>query len=243
MFSLVQRKFWVLSKSDFWGGFGVERQIFGSSFDLFVSGLVTADVFSTFEMDAVDLWIFKQIFEWWTLWIRTIFLSLINFLVGVYNVQVLVSILNFETCCSNSADLLVQWYVHAALLQWFLLRIRFVRSPDTIVFLGTLLWLFSPAWNAIKPTLNVDLICPFVVIDPSDLGATMETIEFFSSLFCYFSKPRVEVAFCWIIFFNHRTALLFQALCLSNLNLSPTHNTCIFTNGNKANLSGIYQTC
>ena len=44
-----------------------------------------------------------------------------------------------------------------------------------------------------------------VVIEPTDLGATME----------------------W----------LFQGLCLSMLNLSPTQSTCLFANGNKASLS------
>ena len=54
-------------------------------------------------------------------------------------------------------------------------------------------------------TLSVGVICPFVVLDPTNLGATKE--------------------------------LLFQSLCLSIFNLSPTQNTCLFTDGNKANLS------
>ena len=33
-------------------------------------------------------------------------------------------------------------------------------------------WLFSPAWDAVKLTLKVGFIFPFVVIDPSDLGST-----------------------------------------------------------------------
>ena len=32
---------------------------------------------------------------------------------------------------------------------------------------------FSPAWDAVKLTLKVCFICPFVVIDPTDLGATI----------------------------------------------------------------------
>ncbi len=36
---------------------------------------------------------------------------------------------------------------------------------DTIVFSGLLVWLFSPALDAVKPTLDVGFICLFVVID------------------------------------------------------------------------------
>ena len=35
------------------------------------------------------------------------------------------------------------------------------------------IWLFSPAWDAIKLTLKVGFICPFVVDDPTNLGATI----------------------------------------------------------------------
>ena len=59
----------------------------------------------------------------------------------------------------------------AVLLLRFLLKIRSVRILDTIVCSGTLLWLFSPAWDANKLTLQVGFICPFVVIDPTNLGA------------------------------------------------------------------------
>jgi hypothetical protein len=31
-----------------------------------------------------------------------------------------------------------------------------------------LVWLFSPAWDAVTLTLDVGFICPFVVIDPTD---------------------------------------------------------------------------
>ena len=50
----------------------------------------------------------------------------------------------------------------AVLLLRFLLKIRSIRILDTIVCSGTLLWLFSPAWDAIKLTLQVGFICPFV---------------------------------------------------------------------------------
>ena len=77
---------------------------------------------------------------------------------------------------------------------------------DTFVCLGALIWLFSPAWDAVKLTLKVGFICPFVVNDPTYLGATI---------------------------------VVAQALCLSIFNLSPTQKTCLFTNGNKANVSVI----
>jgi hypothetical protein len=48
------------------------------------------------------------------------------------------------------------------LLSLFILKIRSVNMLDTMV------WLFSPAWDAIKLTLEFGFICPFVVIDPTD---------------------------------------------------------------------------
>ena len=39
---------------------------------------------------------------------------------------------------------------NTALLSWFLLKIRSVRILDTIVCSGSLFWLFSPAWDAVK---------------------------------------------------------------------------------------------
>ena len=39
--------------------------------------------------------------------------------------------------------------------------------------LGALIWLFSPAWDAVKLTLKVGFICPFVVNEPTNLGATI----------------------------------------------------------------------
>ena len=55
----------------------------------------------------------------------------------------------------------------------FLLKIRSVRKLVTIICSGTLLWLFSPAWDAVNLTLEVGFICLFVVIDPTNLGATI----------------------------------------------------------------------
>ena len=42
---------------------------------------------------------------------------------------------------------------NTALLYRFLLKIRSVRILDTIVCSGSLVWLFSPAWAAVKLTL------------------------------------------------------------------------------------------
>ena len=61
----------------------------------------------------------------------------------------------------------------AVLLLRFLLKIRSVRILDTVICYETLLWLFSPAWDAVILTLQVGFIRPFVVIDPTDLGATI----------------------------------------------------------------------
>ena len=58
----------------------------------------------------------------------------------------------------------------------FLLKIRSVRILDTIVCSETLLWLFCPAWDAVELTLKVGFICPFVVIDPTDLGGTIRVV-------------------------------------------------------------------
>ena len=38
---------------------------------------------------------------------------------------------------------------------------------------GALLWLYSPTWDAVKPKLKVGFFCALVVIDPTDLGATI----------------------------------------------------------------------
>jgi hypothetical protein len=43
---------------------------------------------------------------------------------------------------------------------------------DTIVCTEPLVWPFSPAWDAVIFTLDVGFICPFVVIDPTNLRAT-----------------------------------------------------------------------
>jgi hypothetical protein len=39
---------------------------------------------------------------------------------------------------------------------------------DTIVSSGPLVWLFSPAWDAVKLTLEFGFIYPVMVIDPTD---------------------------------------------------------------------------
>ena len=42
---------------------------------------------------------------------------------------------------------------NTALLSWFLLKNRSVRILDTIVYSGSLVWLCSPAWDAVELTL------------------------------------------------------------------------------------------
>ena len=59
------------------------------------------------------------------------------------------------------------------LLPWFLLKVRYVRILDMFVCPGALIWLFSPALDAVNLTLKVGFICPFVVDDPTYLVATI----------------------------------------------------------------------
>jgi hypothetical protein len=56
-----------------------------------------------------------------------------------------------------------------------LVSVSVLKRPETIVLkrpettnVATLVWLFSPAWDAVELTLEVVFICPFVVIDPTD---------------------------------------------------------------------------
>ena len=44
---------------------------------------------------------------------------------------------------------------------------------DTFACSGALIWLFSPAWDAVELTLKAGFICLFVVDDPTYLGATI----------------------------------------------------------------------
>ena len=62
-----------------------------------------------------------------------------------------------------------------ALLQLFLLKIRSVRMLGTIVCSEPSFWLFSPAWDAVKLTLEVGFTFPFVVIDSKDTHDTHDT--------------------------------------------------------------------
>ena len=91
----------------------------------------------------------------------------------------------------------------------FLLSISFVRILHMIVWL----WLFSPLLWLFSPagelTLKVGCICPFMVIGPTYLGPTMNFVV--PGLMLVRLQPIP----------NH----------------SPTQNTCLFTNGNKASLS------
>ena len=70
------------------------------------------------------------------------------------------------------------------------------------------------AWDTVKLTLKVGFICPFVVIDPTYLGATTEllSLALSSSAFMLIHLQPIPID-------------------------SPTQNTNLFTNGNKASLS------
>ena len=48
---------------------------------------------------------------------------------------------------------------------------------DTIVCSGALLWLFSSAWDTVELTLKVGFICLFAVIDPNNLGVSIEVAK------------------------------------------------------------------
>jgi hypothetical protein len=51
-----------------------------------------------------------------------------------------------------------------------ILKIRSVRMMDMIACSGPLVWLFSPVWDAVELTLDVQVerICRFVVIEPTE---------------------------------------------------------------------------
>ena len=61
--------------------------------------------------------------------------------------------------------LLLRWFNGGSgdtvLLPLLLLKIRSVRMLDTIVRSEPLIWLFSPAWDAVILTLDVVFICSF----------------------------------------------------------------------------------
>ena len=88
------------------------------------------------------------------------------------------SILYFETRCTSSAtsqiQIIIQWWVHTVLFVFhdFFWRSYCCNTAYDRMF-EALLWLFPPAWNAVKFTLIFRFICPLVVIDPTDLGATI----------------------------------------------------------------------
>ena len=75
--------------------------------------------------------------------------------------------LSWTLCCSTCSN---EEFIQGFSAQWLCWEYWIV---DTIVCSGTLVWLFPLAWDAIELTLQVDFICPFVVIDPTDLRATI----------------------------------------------------------------------
>ena len=96
------------------------------------------------------------------------------------------ALLNFS-CCADSI-----MGPHSAIFLRFLLNIRSVRILDTIVHSRTLLWLFSQAWDAVELTLQVGFIYPFVVLDPTNLGAMLTKAEYLPFTNC--NKARVCAA-------------------------------------------------
>ena len=157
-----------------------------------------------------------EIFDLWMLWIGIIILYLVLRIqrskIYVWLHDILVSFWFWKRVARVR---LLCWFNDevrdAALLPWFLLKIRSVRIMDTIVCLGTLLWLFSPAWDAIKLTLKVCFVCPLVVIVPTDLGATMELFLQASCLSIFTNLRRripaflpmvIKLACLWGVFFH-----------------------------------------
>ena len=183
--------------------------LFGSWLERFVSSIIRVNVLPIFEFDAVGFMNFPTaaFFDRWTLWIGTIHLPLIpriqdwkfmlKFMMVLCWFWILKRIARVRLLCRFDGG------PDSVLLLRFLLKIRSVRILDTIVCSGTFLWVFPPTWDAVRLTLKVGFMCPFVVIDPTNLGAT------------------IVVAQSW---------------CLTTFNLSPTQNTCLFTNGNKASV-------
>ncbi len=85
---------------------------------------------------------------------------------------IFVSVQNFETRCSNSAASMVQWWVRrycSSSVASFEDRICQHAGYDRMFGAISLAVL---QYNAVILTLDVGFICPFVVIDPNDLGAT-----------------------------------------------------------------------
>ena len=96
----------------------------------------------------------------------------------------------------------------AVLLQWLLeipgptllLKARPIRILDTLVCLENCVG--SPAWDAVKLTMKVGFICPFVVIDPTifNQSPTQNTCPFtdVTKLVCASACGWVLVTLVWI---------------------------------------------
>ena len=222
MLLLVWRKFWVLS----WSAFSRFDAGFKVGWYCLVHYWISLQAASAcFKQSAFNIWIqcsfIHQLFntEFWLMdlmdWKSH---CVFNHQVltthkgprfGVYNVvyDSIVSILNFETRCSSSAASQVLLGPDSAvLLQWFLLKIRFVRTLDTIVFWGALLWLFFSALQVVELTLQASFVCPFVVIVthwPFRLGTTIVVACAWSSStyprrrIPTFSQMVINLVFVW----------------------------------------------
>ena len=154
--------------------------LFGSLFVQFVSGLVRDNVLSTFEFNTV--WFVS--FSTWSFWSMDFMDWDSYFVFNPKNLRLKFCVGSLWWYCVEfdfwNSLLEVGCFADsmvgpdgAVLLPWFLLKVRYARILDTFVCSGALIWLFSPAWDAVKLTLKVGFICPFVVEDPTDLGATI----------------------------------------------------------------------
>ncbi len=161
MVSLVRPKFCFLSWSDSHGRFGVE---WNGTVYCWISLWAVWLVLMCFQHSNSSFlcrlihWLFNKDPDQRIQWIRDIFF-VFNF--KETKIQIMfelmiksVSISNFETRCSNSAVSLVQWWVPTVMLFF---RCFFWKSGlllGTIVCSGQLVFLFSPAWDAVKVWSN-----------------------------------------------------------------------------------------
>ena len=96
-----------------------------------------------------------------------------EFMMSVYRMSVYRILVLNRVARIQQLHLFNDGFRQAALLPQLLLMIRFLRILDTILCLETLLWLFSPAWDAVKLTLKVGSVCSLVAIDPTNLPGLM----------------------------------------------------------------------
>ena len=130
--------------------------LFDSSINQFVSSFDPANVLAIFEFDAVWFIDFSariSINGFYGL--GTVLLSLIyENPRSKFMLELMLLLCRSWMLKLTAGTRLLCWFYDGsydpALLPWFLVRIRSVRTLDTIVCSGSLVWLFSPAWEAVK---------------------------------------------------------------------------------------------